>query len=59
MYECVIEEVRGQLKLEKQAKQDLQKKLTIMKKSMKSLEIRVTSQEASNRELVRKIYSSL
>ena len=49
MYESVIEELKGQLKIEKQAKIDLQKKVTILKKTLKSAESKANSQESNTR----------
>ena len=38
MYESVIEELRGQLKVEKEERSELQKKVLISKKTLKSVE---------------------
>lgn len=37
MYESVIEEVKGQLKVEKQAKGDLQRRVAVLKKQLKTM----------------------
>lgn len=49
MYESVIEELKGQLKLEKQAKADLQKKVAVLKKTLKSTESKANSQQSNTR----------
>lgn len=49
MYESVIEELREQMKVEKQAKQELQNSLAVMKKNLKWLETKALSHQASNK----------
>lgn len=55
----MIEELRGQLKEEKQDKIDLQKKVHLIKKNMSSLAAKYEAQKESNREALGKIYISL
>jgi uncharacterized coiled-coil protein SlyX len=59
MYESVIEELKGQFKIEKQAKLELQRKLAILKKNLKTVQSKATSQQSNTQDLFRKIFASL
>jgi len=59
MYESVIEELRGQLKVEKEERSELQKKVLISKKTLKSVETKASSQQNNTRELFQKVFTSL
>ena len=49
MYESVIEELRGQLKVEKEERSELQKKLLVAKKTLKNVETKSSSQQNNTR----------
>ena len=59
MYESVIEELRGQLKVEKEERSELQKKVLISKKTLKNVEAKANSQQNNTRELFQKVFTSL
>jgi len=49
MYESVIEELKCQLKIEKQAKTELQKKVAIAKKTLKSTESKANTHQSQTK----------
>lgn len=59
MYQTVIEEVKDQLRLEKQEKSELARALAHLRKTEQAARDRVISQQASNSELFRTVYVSL
>jgi hypothetical protein len=59
MYQAVIEEVKDQLRLEKQEKSELARALALLKKTEQTTRDRAISQQASNSELFRTVYVSL